>query len=360
MASVRRAVFRLISIALALAAASLADYPAAAANAPKQGLWVGGEKAIYEFQGNALKRSGTPRPQIAISSRSFFAPYAMAFDPANNLWVSFQGINDNQPGAPILRITRDDVAKLRGGRSVRPLVLRGSDWGVAQGMAFDSKGNLWVSDTLNREIKELAKKQLNKSGSPAPIVEISSATFAPLSLHFDSQGDLWAVAFGDPFAIMKFTPDQEATSGPPNPELEVPLVDGLHPIDMAFDRAGNLWLAGDRDSQDVIEMFAASDLAGSGSQALAPSVTITSTVFGTINGSGSCLGGMDFDRTGNLWVSVGPDNGSCGFDQQQVVSFSAAQLSSGGSLVPSVVIGQNAKKSNLFIPGPLRFGMSIP
>jgi len=111
--------------------------------------------------------------------------------------------------------------------------------------------------------------------------------------------------------------------------------DGLQPIDFAFDGLGNLWAAGDRNQQgvveDVIEMFPASDLAANGETLLSPSVTVSSPAFGRNEGSGSCLGGMDFDSGGNLWVSVGTDNGSCGGDAQQIVEFTEGQLSLEGT-----------------------------
>ena len=31
----------------------------------------------------------------------------------------------------------------------------------------------------------------------------------------------------------------------------------------------------------------------------------------------------------------------------------------GGNLDPAVIIGQNGRKTNLFIPGPIRFGPAI-
>jgi hypothetical protein len=89
-------------------------------------------------------------------------------------------------------------------------------------------------------------------------------------------------------------------------------------------------------------------------------VSITSSSFGKLNGTGSCIGGIDFDRSGDLWVSVGTDNADCGGNTAtEVVEFTPSQLSVGGNLTPSVTIGQNMKKTNLFLLGPISIGPTI-
>ena len=78
---------------------------------------------------------------------------------------------------------------------------------------------------------------------------------------------------------------------------------------------------------------------------------ITSSAFG----SGWCLGGLDFDHSGDLWVSVVGSNGGCEADAQ-LVEFTPSQLSTGGNLTPSITISPNSKNTNLASPGPIRFG----
>jgi hypothetical protein len=138
----------------------------------------------------------------------------------------------------------------------------------------------------------------------------------------------------------------------------VNLPDALHPSDLAFDSSGNMWLAGSSSHGDTIEMFSAGDLSGAGEISPSAAVTITSPAFGPVPDSGSCLGGIDFDHSGDLWVSVHTSSGDCRADVQ-VVDFTPEQLSAGGSLVPSVSIGQNSTKTNLSFPGPIRFGPTL-
>ena len=132
------------------------------------------------------------------------------------------------------------------------------------------------------------------------------------------------------------------------------------PVNFAFDGTGNLSVAGPGLHGDEIAMIAASGL-GHQADLSSPVVTITSSAFGVLLGTGSCIGGIDFDDAGNLWASVGAGNGDCegNTGDTALVEFTPAQLSIGGNLTPSVIIGQNSKQTNLFLPGPLRFGPSV-
>ncbi len=150
------------------------------------------------------------------------------------------------------------------------------------------------------------------------------------------------------------------STGSANPSLIVNLPDLFFFVDLAFDSSGNLWIAGPGSDGDALEMISASNLTGTGEVSPPAAVTVTSSSFGTLVGSGSCLGGIDFDSSGNLWVSVGTDNGDCdGNTTTQVISFTPAQLGTGGNLTPSVAISQNKRETNLFLPGPLRLGPAL-
>jgi hypothetical protein len=116
----------------------------------------------------------------------------------------------------------------------------------------------------------------------------------------------------NPVEIWKFAPADRTASGPANPSLTVTLSDQFYPIDFAFDSAGDMWIAALTLIGDGVEMFSASDLAGSGTTS--PSVeTIISSTFGHVAaGASSCLSGIDFDSSRSLWVSVGnPAVGAC-------------------------------------------------
>ncbi len=336
-----------------------------------QGLWVGGSQYISEFQGKALKKSGDPKANLAFGSSEYFTPRSMTFDRKNNLWITFGVINYNLP-APVLEITHGDLASLKRGKKMKPKVLiteRGST-GIpftASGpseLAFDEAGDLWVTDQGAQAIMDFTPSQIKESGSPTPTISITSPDFVPEVIRFDGSGNLWVAEFrltyepSNPLQLWRFSPGDRAVSGQANPSLTMNLPDGLYPADLAFDSSGNLWLAGSSSHGDALEMISASNLTGTGEISPSATVTITASAFGFVDGSGSCLGGFDFDQSGDLWVSVGADNADCQADTQ-LVEFTPAQLNTGGNLTPSVIIGQNSTETNLFFPGPIRFGPSL-
>jgi hypothetical protein len=340
-----------------------------AAKQPKpDGLWVGGYKYFSEFQGKALLKSGTPKANLAFGSQVFNGPFSIAFDSHGNLWAVFQSINDNLP-PPALEITKGDLAALAShGRAKAKLITINASAGstdqfvIPVNIDFDAEGNLWLVDDGKRVV-ELLANQLKKTSTQTPAVSIASQVASPTKLRFDGSDNLWVVEFPLPFdpshpMIWRFTPSDRAVSSS-SPSLIVKLPDVTIPIvDFAFDSAGNLWVAGPGPHGDEIAMISASDLSGSGEISPSAAVTINSAAFGLLDGTGSCLGGIDFDHSGNLWASVGADNADCSSDTQ-LVEFSPTQLTMGGNLDPAVIIGQNNKKTNLFIPGPLRFGPMV-
>ena len=336
-----------------------------AAKEPKpQGLWVGGYKYFSEFQGKALLKSGTPKASLAFGSQVFNGPFSIAFDSHGDLWAVFQSIDDNLP-PPALEITKGDLAALAShGRAKAKLITINASAGstdqfvIPVNIDFDAEGNLWVVDDGKRVV-ELLANQLKKTSTQTPAVSIASQVASPTKLRFDKSDNLWVVEFPLPFdpshpMICRFTPSDRSVSEP-NPSLTVNLPEMLDPVDFAFDSGGNMWLAGAASNSDEIEMISASALSGSGQISPPADVIITSAAFGS---SFNCIGGIDFDHSGDLWVSVGTDtcDGNTG---PQLVEFSSTQLTMGGNLDPAVIIGQNSKKTNLFIPGPLRFGPAV-
>jgi hypothetical protein len=364
----RNHVTRIGALTLAIAATFAFSIQIAAAKtkAKQQGLWVGGEKYFSEFQGKALKQSGTPRANLAFGSTVYFAPSSIAFDGHENFWVVFQGINNNLP-APALELTRGELASLKAGNVVQPKVTISRQGNSTvpfvnpESIGFDAAGDLWVIDG-GQQIVELLASQIKKSGGPTPNISITSANAIPTKLRFDGSDNLWVVEFQLPFDVTKpaqmwkFAPTDRTSSGAANPSLIVDLPLDFVPADFAFDASGNLWLAGNNLFGDSIEMFAAADLAGAGEISPTIGVSINSPAFGS---SHDCIGGIDFDVSGDLWVSIGSESCGSGAVPGQLIEFTPAQLSTGGNLTPSLTIRENKQETNLFIPGPLRFGPSV-
>jgi sugar lactone lactonase YvrE len=137
-----------------------------------------------------------------------------------------------------------------------------------------------------------------------------------------SQDGLWTVS-GNPSAILQLDATQLSDTGPQDAAttLTTPSASLTTLAGVAFDAAGNLWVAGDDDS--VLLAFSPGALAGSGSKAASMVVRAT-------RGSLSGPIGLAFDARQRLWV-VNHQNAT-------LVRFDSAQLAAGGAQVPRVVL----------------------
>ena len=320
-----------------------------------QGLWVASGNQISEFQGSALTSSGTPKAHTTFDIKHCIVAYSMALDGDKNLWIT--ALNNSQTGdvsiievrrAEILSVQAGDVAKTRlvapGGPGIK-----NTGW---TGIGFDAAEDLLVTNG-GQQLLEVTPEEL-KSKIPSPAIVISSMVWFPWSLRFDSSDNLW-VNVGNS-QLWRFAPADRATSGTANPSLIVNLPADFGVQDLAFDGSGNLWIAGAdfaMGNTDEIKEISAGDLGGTGEITPTIAATITSSAFGTEAGLGGfCLGGIDFDQSGNLWASA-----RCQFPA--LIEFTPSQLNIGGNLTPSITISPNRKKTNLSFPGPIRFGPTV-
>ena len=334
-----------------------------AKKAKPQGLWVGQEHDFAEFQGKALQKSGTPKPHLDFGSEVFNAPFSMAFDGHDDLWAVFQTIDDNI--FPALEVPHGDFVKLQSGGSAKAkliTVLRSgstNQFVVPVSIDFDAAGNMWLVDD-GMSVVELHADQLKKTSTQTPALTLVSQVATPSYLRFDASNNLWVVEFPVPFdqsetMIWRYTAADRAAGQSATPSLIVNLPDQIAVIgDFAFDSAGDLWIPAIGSQGQEIEMISASDLSGSGEISPSTATIVTSSAFQPFGGSGQCLQGIDFDHAGDAWVVV-TDN--C---NPAVISFTASQMSAGGNQTPSVTLSPNAKRTNIFIPGPLRFGPTVP
>ncbi len=237
----------------------------------------------------------------------------------------------------------------------------------AQGVAFDARGNLWVSDWDNYTVREYAASDLGASGSPTPLVTLTVGGLNnPTALAFDASGNLWVtnrgnatvtrfdaaqlIANGSPLAAAVLSDDgSNQLSGPSGiafdangrlwfantfsrklfryddpgalvggttaaPDAVIDTFGFTAPVGLAFSESGDLWVSDDT----TIVKLAPDQLEVSG--------TVTPTVILAGLGGPS---GMAFDAAGNLWVTD---------PNSRLLAFAPAELAVSGSPTPSVVV----------------------
>jgi streptogramin lyase len=230
---------------------------------------------------------------------------------------------------------------LKGGRTRAYRINRSQDLDGSSTIAFDRKGNLWVTNFNNNTIVEFRKSQIRAlRTNPAPraaviISEDADATLVgPEGLVFDASGNMW-VGSEHGRAILMYAPAQYAASG--NPPAMVVLNGHSFrfgsPSHLAFDATGNLWVV-DEDISNAngghgeVFKYAKAQISG-----LTAGTHFIDPVFGIAWSWFSHPESLAFDKTGNMWLAD-----EWGLN---VYKFAANQIAGAGlsqDLTPAVVL----------------------
>ncbi len=197
---------------------------------------------IVEFTPAQLQAGGSQVPHVkfALSVETT----QLAFDGAGDLWITVYNKNE------LIEYTPTQLAK--GGNTVLPARTIYNTASVPSlsnpsGLAFDALGDLWVSNSSGSvsggTVVEFTPTELASSDMPRPKLFLqgpNSRFDGPRGIAFDSEGNLWVTnVFSD--VIMKFSADELAAAGfwanlAPETTLTQSGTWGL-----AFDTKGNLW-----------------------------------------------------------------------------------------------------------------------
>jgi hypothetical protein len=239
--------------------------------------------------------------------------------------------------------------------TVPHLMLKSAAFGSPQGVTFDSAGNLWVMDpagvvngnTTPALFKFSAAQlaALATNNAPDPVATITTTGLAaPQQSVFDAAGNQW-VADHDGNAVLVFTAAQLAMMGdnPTVPAVTITSAAFNGPLGIAFDSAGNLWIANnggvpgangaaDSPTGTTIVEFTAAHLpmvpaAGMVEPALAPDITLSDNGQGSIQAPWALV----FDSAGNLWSSNADAPNT-------LVEFAKMSLMATGAPMPAVTI----------------------
>jgi len=198
-------------------------------------------------------------------------------------------------------------------------------------MAFDRSGNLWVANTGVGTVTEYTRAELARSGAPRPHTTIAASRLSnPCGIAFDALGDLWVANNGDG-KVEEFTRQQLTRTSPAPSVVISPDGSGqtAGAINLAFDSSGNMWVS-EYQANTLVE-YTRQQFARSG--APVPAVTISSVYSkSTANGASSIDGAaaLQFDSSGNLWISNFFDN--------TVDEFARSQLAKSGAPDPRRVL----------------------
>lgn len=278
-------------------------------NAGARGLYVPNENSgtVSEFQG-AL-RSGTTPPHRINASPDLRGGGAstVAFDRKGNMWVS------NFFNNSIVGFTKSKVRALKTNAAPYADIIIAEDDGGnlngPEGIVFDAAGNLWVGSELGEEILEYTPAQLAKSGDPIPNVILNASSFnfsSPSLPRFDRAGNLWVV-------------DED--------------------IDNHVGGTGEVFKY-DRNQIDHLS---------AGTQNIDPVIGVGFAQFGHLEG-------LAFDAGGDIWMA---DQ-----DASQIYKFNAKQLRATGlfqDVTPAVILTStaitNGSPCSLSIDGP--YGVAV-
>ncbi|MFZ2061740.1 MAG: hypothetical protein WAU82_12065 [Candidatus Binatus sp.] len=273
--------------------------PAGLAFDSSQNLWVTncsdftlGTGAIAEFTAAQLANLGSnsaPDPNTTLLDDGSFTilncPWGAQFDAAGNLWINNRLIPNLVSYSP---------AQLAVGGALTPnTTITSTSFSSPTSIAFDASANLWIVENQNQQV--LAYKAatlataLGHSGQVNPDIIISSSSFGdPRAIVFDGSGNLWlSDATGK---LLEFAAADLAMSGTPTPKVTITAtavvtLDGIalsldFPEGLAFDPAGNLWVANlESDNAGSLAEFTPAQLASSGNPS--PAVFLDSDIFGT-------------------------------------------------------------------------------
>ena len=234
---------------------------------------------------------------------------------ANNAYATMPDLSTGQLGTSGTATPAETLATKISGQS---------------GLALDASGNMWMSAWNSDSVLMYSISARNAGGGTAPTaVIVNTALFGAGNIAFDAHGNLWIpVCQGTGEGqtgptVVEYTSSQLSAAGSQAPAVSIAMSNtAACPWSVAFDGSGNMWV-GD-DNLATVREFSASQLTASGTP------TPVNSIIPDPSDAMRYPATLAFDASGNLWVANdGPNT---------LLQYTAAQLTTGGALVPHVIL----------------------
>jgi hypothetical protein len=317
-----------------------------------KGLWIANGTNVVEYNPAQLSAgTSAAAPHVSINSAAFGMPMGVAFDPNGNLWVLDAAGMVNGAATPALfEFSAAQLAALGTDNAPDPVATITSNLLKSPRQAvIDTLGNAWVTDHDSNSVLVYSSTQLAATGAnkSEPVLLITSSQFnGPSGMAFDSAGDMWVSnngipqdatqAFGGGTTIIEVL----AANVPAIPESGTTprtivsnntLMDEAQasiqsPWALAFDSSGNLWSS--NSATATLVRFTPAQLVN-GSPV--PDATISASGASLDEPHGICI-----DDVGNL-AAVNEAGTSGSFS---ISVFKSAGLSGGAVAPTSFITGQ--------------------
>ncbi|MGI0078566.1 MAG: NHL repeat-containing protein [Nitrososphaerales archaeon] len=334
-----------------------------------------------------------------VAASTLYDPAGIAFDSSGNLWVAdttngrvleFKAPLSTGEAASIVLGESNFTSPGYSNSCFGSLTVNPSCLDNPWGLAFDSSGNLWVSDNTQYRILEfktpftngenasvaLGQPNLNSAGTGN--TPTASNLNQPAGISFDSSGNLWVadtlwnrvlefkapLLTGENASLVlgqdNFTSGISANWAPGCPHgTDCPTASSLSvPFDVKVDSSGNVWVA-DKGVDRILEFTPPFTNGGSAS------LVLGSTSFTTWGSQGRfycsvvtpnqyCLSipySMAFDSSGKMWVADTGYNRVVSFNPPFSTNQNASIVLGFPDFVSTGPISQTANSSNLLVSG---------
>jgi sugar lactone lactonase YvrE/outer membrane lipoprotein-sorting protein len=237
------------------------------------------------------------------------SPWGIAVDSAGNLYIADKGKHQ------IRKVTPEGIISMVAGSDTKGFSGDGGPATAArmyrpEGVAVDSKGNLYIADTGNNRIRKLTPEGIistvagngisgySGDGGPATAAQLSS----PYGLAVDSKGNLYIADFAD-HRIRKVntagiisTIAGNGTRGNSGDGGTATAAQLTNPRGVAVDSAGNLHITGTNQIRKVTVAGIISTVAGGGTGDLSDGGSATTAKLSQPNG-------VAVDSADNLYIA---------------------------------------------------------